>query len=268
MQSSTLLFLFIFWRHAHGYNRLSNFVQVSDFMDVCMDGLHHKKTPSEEELLHGNCRPWSKKSCCFSNVTARLHASNLYEWNYDHCKEKKMSEKCKQHFLKNSCFYECSPNVGPWLVQVKMKIRSERFYKIPLCESQCKRWWQDCKEDLTCVKNWNSDFNRTNGHQCPRNAKCETFAKKFHNHTSFCELIWDHSYQVVDEAKDNRCMTFEFSVHTNTNDRVCREKAQEMQQYLLANTATSRGAAWSVAFPYFCLAKMIAFVWINTNLLF
>ena len=36
--------------------------------------------------------------------------------------------------------------------------RDERFYKIPLCRSDCYAWFEDCKEDFTCVKNWNRDF--------------------------------------------------------------------------------------------------------------
>jgi hypothetical protein len=29
-----------------------------------------------------------------------------------------MSEGCKRHFIQDHCFYECSPNIRPWVVKV------------------------------------------------------------------------------------------------------------------------------------------------------
>ena len=44
-----------------------------------------------------------------------------------------------------------------------MKSRKERFYKVPLCEQECNLWWNDCRNDFTCVKNWETDFNWATG---------------------------------------------------------------------------------------------------------
>ena len=65
------------------------------------------------------CTPWKRRSCCTHNTTKNAHHSGLYNFNYDHCSQKKnMSEECKRHFLQDLCFYECSPNIGPWTVRV------------------------------------------------------------------------------------------------------------------------------------------------------
>lgn len=65
------------------------------------------------------CTPWKKRSCCTHNTTRNAHHPGLYNFNYDHCSQKKnMSEECRRHFLQDLCFYECSPNVGPWTVRV------------------------------------------------------------------------------------------------------------------------------------------------------
>jgi folate receptor len=42
----------------------------------------------------------------------------MYGFNYNHCPNRKMSSKCLEHFVQDLCFYECSPNVGPWMQTV------------------------------------------------------------------------------------------------------------------------------------------------------
>jgi len=65
------------------------------------------------------CTPWKRRSCCTHNTTTNAHHSGLYNFNYDHCSHKKnMSEECRRHFIQDLCFYECSPNIGPWTVRV------------------------------------------------------------------------------------------------------------------------------------------------------
>lgn len=43
------------------------------------------------------------------------------------------------------------------------KNRSSRYFKIPLCKTDCELWYEDCKEDFTCVENWSRDFRWKNG---------------------------------------------------------------------------------------------------------
>lgn len=39
-----------------------------------------------------------------------------------------------------------------------MKIRKERFFNVPLCASDCDKWFDDCKDEYTCVDNWTTMF--------------------------------------------------------------------------------------------------------------
>ena len=67
------------------------------------------------------CSPWAKRSCC-TEATAQGIGFDRAWLNFDwhHCGS--LSPECTQHFIKDLCFYECSPNVGPYLQPVSMYI--------------------------------------------------------------------------------------------------------------------------------------------------
>ena len=64
------------------------------------------------------CSPWKKNACCFVNTSIEAHKdiSSLYRFDWDHCG--KMEPACKRHFIQDTCLYECSPNLGPWIQEV------------------------------------------------------------------------------------------------------------------------------------------------------
>lgn len=205
-------------------NRLSNRRTIEDYLNVCMQGKYHKHKPSSEVSLFAHCSPWRKRSCCTEDTTKQLHKTNTwYNLNWDHCG--KMSDMCRGHFLQDLCFYECSPNVGPWLVKVNMKTRKERFYKVPLCRRECERWWNDCKDDFTCIRNWSVGFNWTTGTTtCPTGTSCQKFEHVFHNAIDFCESVWDNSWKVVSDKEP--CMVLWFHGNKdNPNDAVSKQTA-------------------------------------------
>lgn len=65
------------------------------------------------------CTPWRKNACCSHNTSQELHKdpSLLYNFNLDHCG--KIEPACKRHFIQDNCLYECSPNLGPWIQEVR-----------------------------------------------------------------------------------------------------------------------------------------------------
>lgn len=70
-------------------------------------------------LNHFQCTPWKSRSCCTHNVSRKVHTGSLYGFDWNHCSVvKNMSPKCQRHFIQDLCFYECEPNVGPWVVKV------------------------------------------------------------------------------------------------------------------------------------------------------
>ncbi|KAK2517585.1 olfactory receptor 51Q1-like protein [Columba guinea] len=128
-------------------------------LNICMDAKHHKTTPGPEGLLYKQCAPWKDNACCTANTSSEVHKdqSSLYNFNWNHCGV--MPPKCKRHFIQDTCLYECSPNLGPWIEQVDSSWRRERILHVPLCKEDCEEWWEDCKDAVTCKDNWHKGWN-------------------------------------------------------------------------------------------------------------
>jgi folate receptor len=149
--------------------------------------------------------------------------------------------------LQESCFYECDPYLDLWRVKdFSTKRRTERYYKIPLCQNYCKLWFDDCKNDYTCSDNWYKGFNWNNGNfafsinlrfvynfscklhlkkgvnYCVNNSQCITIKNRFKNAKNFCEKVWDESFKVVDETKQ-KCLTFEFNEKKENPNKAAAE---------------------------------------------
>ncbi|KAK7097194.1 folate receptor gamma-like [Littorina saxatilis] len=199
---------------------------VDEVMNNCMDGQNQKSKPGPESELFQHCSPWAKRSCCTSDTAQGVGFDRAwlnFDWN--HCGA--LSPKCTQHFVKDLCFYECSPNVGPYLQPDVRKVRNNRYQNVPLCQATCSSWWEDCKMDTTCTDNWTQNFNWSTGqNKCPTDATCDTFKKVFKNATHFCENIWDHGFRVVPDTQD--CFRLWFSDDENPNEAVARKEAARM----------------------------------------
>uniref|UniRef100_A0A8D2D0T8 Folate receptor alpha n=1 Tax=Sciurus vulgaris TaxID=55149 RepID=A0A8D2D0T8_SCIVU len=203
----------------------------TELLNVCMDAKHHKEKPSPEDKLHEQCSPWKKNSCCYSNTSQEAHKdiSYLYGFNWNHCGE--MAPACKRHFIQDTCLYECSPNLGPWIQQVNQNWRKERILDVPLCKEDCQRWWEDCQTSFTCKSNWHKGWNWTLGYnQCPVGAACHPFHFYFPTPEALCEEIWSHSYKVSNYSRGSgRCIQMWFDpAQGNPNEEVARFYAEAM----------------------------------------
>jgi len=108
-------------------------------------------------------------------------------------------------------------------------MRKERFYKVPLCASDCNAWFEDCAEDLTCTDNWTKNFDWVKGlgNRCPAGSSCNTFRQVYRTAKYFCETVWDHSWQVVPD--EDHCMRLWFDpIAGNPNDDVAKWKAKQI----------------------------------------
>jgi folate receptor len=75
-------------------------------------------------------------------------------------------------------------------MQVSMKIRNERFYQVPLCESDCTVWFAACIDDYTCSDNWVTNWVWSKqGNRCQEGMECRTFKEIFGTAESFCEKV-------------------------------------------------------------------------------
>ncbi|XP_075704405.1 folate receptor beta-like [Rhinoderma darwinii] len=183
-----------------------------NYVNVCMEGKYHKPEPGPEDYLHDKCSPWKLKSCCTENTTHAAHqdAPDLYNFNWDHCGV--MSEQCRNHFIQDTCFYECSPNLGPWIMKVNQTWRKERIMDIPLCKEDCETWYNDCKHDYTCMENWHTGWNWTTGiNKCPAGRRCQKLSVVFPSPKDFCEKVWSNSYKFTENTRGSeRCMQLWF----------------------------------------------------------
>nr|CAD7410602.1 unnamed protein product [Timema poppensis] len=175
------------------------------------------------------CVPWSERSCCTFNTTHLTHHGSPYNFNFNHCGHvKNMSEECRRHFVQDSCFYECSPNVGPWAVKVEMKTRNERFVHVPLCSSDCEAWFEACIDDYTCTDNWVRNFKWAGGtNQCHPGSECRSFQDTFETAENFCHKVWDESWEVTPD--ELACMRIWFDgSEGNPNDNVAKLRVAEL----------------------------------------
>ncbi|GAU88229.1 hypothetical protein RvY_00969 [Ramazzottius varieornatus] len=204
-------------------------------LNQCIEGRHHKENASPEPgLSDTHCSAWSKNSCCSIETALGITANSTQDgswlnFRWDHCENKPLSEKCREHFVRDLCFYECSPNTGPWIVDDKRKIRSNRFMKVPLCQTDCDNWFKDCADDFTCTRNWARDFKWEGGvNKCPPASSCRTFIEVFGSAKNFCESVFDHSFVYAPDWEP--CMRLWFDGSSgNPNDKVAAWKARRLR---------------------------------------
>ncbi|XP_002130677.2 folate receptor gamma [Ciona intestinalis] len=207
--------------------------KATDILNTCLSSKHHKTQPGPEDNLF-KCSAWLNNSCCTNYTAQYVHGDGqpLYNLNFSHCAP--MSDKCRNHFTNNNCFYECSPYLGPWITPQKVSYRHERMYKVPLCASQCNAWWQDCKDESTCVENWSTGFRWDKiGNHCPKNTVCRPFTNVYHNASHFCETVWGPDDFVV-TPDHNYCMKISFT-GPNPNVEVAYHYA--LKKHLIKGTA-------------------------------
>ncbi|XP_055338689.1 folate receptor beta-like [Paramacrobiotus metropolitanus] len=198
----------------------------SDNEKRCINARYQKTKPGPENLNGTVCSAWSGNSCCNATVAAsitNLSNNDSLTWlnfRWDHC-DKPLSAKCRSFFVQDLCFYECSPNMGPWIITdpKRRKSRVERFLDVPLCQTQCDQWYDACKNDLTCTDNW-SEFEWIDGiNKCPGASTCRLFSEVFGDPKTFCEKVFAGSFRYVYD--DQPCFKFDPSqTEADLNDRV------------------------------------------------
>lgn len=209
--------------------RLVGFSTVNQYLSMCLQGQNHKRAPSYESQLHGECQSYQGNSCCTALTASDLHRNETwYRLRREHCGTTKMSPGCRSYFDKDLCFYECSPDIGPWLEQDNRRWRQEKMANVPICRSQCEQWFGSCARDYTCADNWYTGFQWKDGQNvCADERNCTTFQEIFKDAKTFCEKIWDGSYKVVDDGQP--CMRFPTNPQEATsNTDVARDRANEL----------------------------------------
>lgn len=147
------------------------------------------------------CKPWASNACCSPNVTKAGH-SELNHYNFDphHCVRQtnhKMSGKCMQYFYRDTCFFDCEPSIGSWVVKTNRTWANERFKYVPLCASECDAWFNACKDDYTCGLNWPKNLSWKNGRsECKPGTDCRKISELYGKPQMFCEAVINYYVQV------------------------------------------------------------------------
>ncbi|CAG5121900.1 unnamed protein product [Candidula unifasciata] len=220
-----IVLLLVVLQLTHVWSRLNNINTVDDYMNICLDGRNQKSAPGPEpDLMKKYCSPWASRSCCTPATAEGLSVSPRWlNFEWDHCQT--LTPQCREYFRMDLCFYECSPNVGPWLVQDTRKIRKEKFTNVPLCQSVCNNWWHACKDDFTCLDNWAVGFNWSTGiNTCPQGTTCRPFHTVYPDASTFCETVMGHSFQVVPDTTDCFVLWFDPS-KPNPNEVIARKES-------------------------------------------
>lgn len=240
--------LIVVWFLMVVVNSASADTEVDEFLDRCVSSKNHKKKPGPEgQLLKSyHCQPWTEHSCCTWNTSAQINDDgvlSLYGIVWDQCPQmKNMSDRCRRHFEKDICFYECSPYLSPWIVTHAGSVsRSERIIGVPLCMADCIEWYHDCLFDYTCNDKWGVGWKwskKGTTEMCPK--ECKTFKEYFPNAMVFCEKIFNYSFKYSTDA--NNCMTFS-PTDDNKNKKVAEIAARAILDKGLSSSSLSNCAS-------------------------
>ncbi|KAK6468900.1 riboflavin-binding protein-like [Huso huso] len=170
----------------------------------CLKGGKHKPAPGPEPLLQ-ECQLYSDNACC-----SALSPVSLDDIYWDQCGS--LSPRCEGFLKRLACFYRCSPDAARW----PHPSRPTAIQAVPLCLRFCQQWFDACKDDLTCARNWMRD---TPANNCTGN--CVTFQQMYGGGRELCQSLWGDSFLAVPEEEGScACLTL------NASDREVMEALQ------------------------------------------
>ncbi|XP_049602071.1 retbindin [Syngnathus scovelli] len=160
---------------------------------TCLQDGKHKATPSPEPHLK-DCTLYADNSCCtqedIQDFSHSPSASNQNE-PWDKCGP--LSPVCEGYLKRVSCFYRCSPDAARW----PHPHRRTYIQAVPLCHSFCRDWFDACKTDLTCARNWATD---PRGHNCT--GTCVQYQQMYQHGRDLCESLWGDAFMTVEDSSE------------------------------------------------------------------
>ncbi|XP_035268310.1 riboflavin-binding protein-like [Anguilla anguilla] len=183
------------------------------FKGGCLTGRGQKSFPSQETAMK-ECHLYSDASCCFANFTEELVSpvTKVENTKWDVCQQ--LSDRCETYMKRVECFYQCSPQAAHWM----NPSYTAGFLNVPICVNFCDSWYDACKDDLTCAKNWLTDFKWDNdGNHCQHD--CVPYSKMYTDGTDMCQSMWGPSFSP--SSSEGRCLRMDDQDDTVLSHILC-----------------------------------------------
>ncbi|KAF4080764.1 hypothetical protein AMELA_G00174840 [Ameiurus melas] len=153
---------------------------------ACIQDGHHKSMPSPEPNLK-ECSTYMENACCSEQDIEDLTASTSSVL-WDRCGS--LSPVCETFLKRVICFYRCSPDATYW----PHPQRGSSLRVVPLCHSFCRDWYEVCKTDLTCARDWTRD---PRGLNCT--GSCIPYQQMYQHGRDLCESLWGDAFMTMED---------------------------------------------------------------------
>ncbi|XP_035666747.1 uncharacterized protein LOC118409671 isoform X1 [Branchiostoma floridae] len=174
----------------HGHSDMSQ-ADSDSWACVRHDDPHHKEYPTPEPDLQV-CSSYAYGSCCtveHDHHLAVRPVPGVHNFSWNRCGT--LSPQCENFMIDLECFNSCSPDIR------RLSIPTDSGSAIPVCASFCDRWFSACRNDVTCVANWRSDWDMddNNRNNCPEGSSCKTFDEMYGDAQTLCETFFGSEFQ-------------------------------------------------------------------------
>ena len=216
----------------------------------CLTGQFHKQKPGPESADYKACHAYKESTCCTAEFTRQLDTTPLVKignFSWTTCGQAKFSKQCENFMKEVECFYQCSPNVGYW----RGKFRGS-FVGVPICSSFCDAWFDACKDESTCAKNWitDYDYDQSGNNKCKTNV-CKKFSEVYGNGTGICNAMWGASFKYTVSKMSNDCMHLT-GINNGTDSSILKKNTMVAERYYSIGSG-SASLHFSYAFTFFIL---------------
>ncbi|KAM6957089.1 retbindin [Aplochiton taeniatus] len=156
---------------------------------ACLQNGKHKTSPGPEPHLK-ECKLYAENTCCSDEDIQDLSspASSFKNTNWDRCGS--LSPACESFLKRVVCFYRCSPDAARW----PHPHQKAYIQAVPLCHSFCRDWYDACRLDMTCARNWARD---PRGQNCT--GGCVQYQQMYQHGRDLCESLWGDAFMTVED---------------------------------------------------------------------
>ena len=145
-------------------------------------------------------------------------------------------------------FYQCEPMLGYFQINTTGYIQG-----VPVCADYCDAWFEACKDDLTCVEDWLTDFDedKDGNNTCPVNSTCVTFSEMYGNGQGLCNRMWGSAFFYSTDRDNCTVMAFNNTMD-NPNNRLSFPRSGGVAATTVLSSISAMLAFFFVATIFVC----------------